>query len=175
MNWRDLDPSFSHHNWSSQTNITCMSHCNLINYKMLASCLICGHDAYPSCCRPSPGDQELTETDVKPGFRQVQNTYISCNWSHASPSLKFASQHENSLGIIHAFVVSEKQDQKSEYTPGKLIQCLPAWFWIRKKKHKLSNAALGHNWPGFVDILFLVRETNDIELIASQWVKILLR
>ena len=29
------------------------------------------------------------------------------------------------------------------------------------------------NWPGLVCILFLLRETNDIEL--SQWVKILLK
>ena len=34
--------------------------------------------------------------------------------------------------------------------------------------------AVDHNWPGLVDIwLFLLRETNDIEL--SQWVKILLK
>ena len=96
--------------------MTCMSHCNLINYKILA-CLICGHDVCPSCCRPSPGDQELTETGLKPGFRQVHNTYISCNWSHASPSLNFrawSSPHNTKIpSVIHAFVVSEKEIRRA--------------------------------------------------------------
>ena len=72
----ELDPPFSHQNRSSQINMTC-----LIAKRLACLSGVVMVYLYPSCCRPSPGDQE-TEAGLKPGFRQVQSTYISCNWSH---------------------------------------------------------------------------------------------
>ena len=113
----ELDPPFSHQNRSSQINMT-----YLIAKRLACLSGVVMVYLYPSCCRPSPGDQE-TEAGLKPGFRRVQSTYISCNWSHLNlQAWKFSWTR-----------CGGKRDQKREKRPGKLIECLPGWFWICKK------------------------------------------
>ena len=127
----------------------------------------CGDGLYPSCCRPSPGDQE-TEAGLKPGFRQVQSTYISCNWSHLHLQASSSPELENSF---RAFVEREKEIRSANKRQENWSNACQLGFEFVKTA---NIYAVDHNWPGLVDIwLFLLRDTNDIEV--SQWVKILLR
>ena len=156
----ELDPPFSHQNQSSQTNMTCLI------AKRLA-CLTGVVMVYTH----RVADRRLETRKPKPAWNQVLDGFRA----HTSRVIDLIcfSKLEVRLNTKIPSVRSLWGKKRSE---------------ARKKARKIDRMlarlvlnlqgiayiyAVDLNWPGLVDILILLRETNDIEL--SQCVKILLK
>ena len=147
------DPPFSHQNRSSQTNMTCF----------IAKRLAC-LSGVVMVYTHRVADRRLETRKPKPAWNQVLGRFRAR--TSRAIDLICISKLEVLLNSLWGKKRSEarKKARKIDRMLTRLVLNLQEIAYIY---------AVDLNWPGLVCILFLLRETNDIEL--SQWVKILLK
>ena len=149
----ELDPPFSHQNRSSQTNMTCL----------IAKRLAC-LSGVVMVYTHRVADRRLETRKPKPAWNQVLDRFRAR--TSRVTDLICISKLEVLLNSLWGKKRSEarKKARRIDRMLAMLVLNLQEIAYIY---------AVDLNWPGLVYILFLLRETNDIEL--SQWVKILLK